>query len=54
VVSHFLQDVATHGTFTGFPQLGVVWQKMESSALRRAYAMAPHQKGQAACGVHVL
>jgi hypothetical protein len=45
VVSHFLTDYIRNGSFTGFPALGVQWQRMESDALRRAYSMQPKQKG---------
>ncbi|GBF92582.1 protease Do-like [Raphidocelis subcapitata] len=45
VVSHFLTDYVRNGKFTGFPALGVQWQRMESETLRRAYGMAPKQKG---------
>lgn len=30
---------------TGFPILGIEWQKMENPDLRRAMGMAPNQKG---------
>jgi hypothetical protein len=47
VVSHFMTDYVRHGKFTGFPALGVAWQRMESETLRRAYGMGPKQKGEA-------
>ncbi len=50
VVTHFLDDYTRTGTFSGFPALGVQWQRMESDALRRAYGMAPGQKGEGAAG----
>ena len=34
VINHFLDDYQRNGTFTGFPALGVQWQRMESAALR--------------------
>lgn len=34
VINHFLDDYERNGTFTGFPALGVQWQRMESAALR--------------------
>ena len=34
-----------NGHFTGFPQLGVRWQRMESDALKTSHGMAPGQKG---------
>ncbi|WIA13005.1 hypothetical protein OEZ85_006615 [Tetradesmus obliquus] len=45
VVHHFLNDYVANGHFTGFPSLGIQWQRMESAALRQAYKMAPGQKG---------
>ena len=33
------------GTFTGFPVLGIKWQRLESAALRESYALAPGTKG---------
>jgi hypothetical protein len=45
VVHHFLNDFINNGHFTGFPSLGIQWQRMESEALRTAYKMAPGQKG---------
>ena len=34
VIDHFLIDYKRNGDFTGFPALGVQWQRMESGALR--------------------
>lgn len=45
VVEHFLVDYQRTGTFSGFPAVGVQWQRMESDALRKAYKMKPGQKG---------
>ena len=47
VVRHFLEGVRRAGgaAYAGFPALNIVWQEMESKALKRAYGMAPHQKG---------
>ncbi|PSC68151.1 protease Do-like 9 [Micractinium conductrix] len=45
VVHHFLADYKRNGTYTGFPSLNVVWQELDSKALKRAYDMQPHQKG---------
>jgi len=45
VVHHFLTDFQRTAGFTGFPALGLQWQRMESDALRRAYGMAKGQKG---------
>jgi len=35
-----------NGRFTGFPALGIQWQRIESEALRKAYKMSPKQKGK--------
>jgi len=40
VVRHFLDDVAKNGRYTGFPILGVEWQKLENTDLRSACNMA--------------
>lgn len=45
VVRHFLMDYTKNGKYTGFPSLNLVWQEMDSKALKRAYGMMPHQKG---------
>ncbi|PRW60277.1 Protease Do-like 9 [Chlorella sorokiniana] len=45
VVRHFIEDYKRNGRYTGFPSLNVVWQEMDSKALKRAYRMEPHQKG---------
>lgn len=34
-----------NGHFTGFPQLGVRWQRMESDALKASHGMTSGQKG---------
>lgn len=34
-----------NGRFTGFPVMGMRWQRMESHALRSAYGMKKDQKG---------
>jgi S1-C subfamily serine protease len=44
VVRHFLVDYLRTGGYSGFPALGVQWQRMESDALRRAYG-ASEQRG---------
>jgi S1-C subfamily serine protease len=46
VVHHFLSDYVENGTFTGFPGLGIQWQRMESEALRKAHHMKQGQKGE--------
>jgi len=45
VIFHFLTDFIRNGTFTGFPILGVQWQRLESAAIRAAYKMEPQHKG---------
>lgn len=45
VIDHFLLDYKRNATFTGFPALGIHWQRMESDALRSSCGMAPGQKG---------
>lgn len=45
VINHFLDDFKRNGTFTGFPALGIQWQRMESAALRASYGMQEGQKG---------
>lgn len=32
--------------YTGFPSLNLVWQEMDSKALKRAYGMQEKQKGE--------
>ncbi|EFJ16952.1 hypothetical protein SELMODRAFT_154815 [Selaginella moellendorffii] len=45
VIEHFINDYKRSGDYTGFPILGVEWQKMENPDLRKAVGMAPNQKG---------
>ncbi|KAL0022757.1 hypothetical protein WJX77_012242 [Trebouxia sp. C0004] len=45
VIQHFLTDFRQNGKFTGFPVMGMKWQRMESHALRSAYKMKKEQKG---------
>lgn len=45
VIQHFLTDFRRNGQFTGFPVMGMKWQRMESHALRSAYKMKKEQKG---------
>lgn len=45
VVSHFIQDYERNGRYTGFPTLGIEWQKMENPDLRLSVGMKPNQKG---------
>ncbi|GFP79938.1 protease Do-like 9 [Phtheirospermum japonicum] len=45
VIAHFIQDFEKNGTYTGFPNLGIEWQKMENPDLRLSMGMKPDQKG---------
>ncbi|KAJ6794837.1 putative protease Do-like 9 [Iris pallida] len=45
VIMHFIHDYEKSGGYTGFPILGVEWQKMENPDLRKAMGMTPNQKG---------
>ncbi|ONK69482.1 uncharacterized protein A4U43_C05F23410 [Asparagus officinalis] len=45
VITHFIHDYEKSGEYTGFPILGIEWQKMENPDLRKAMGMAPEQKG---------
>lgn len=45
VIMHFIQDFEKSGEYTGFPILGVEWQKMENPDLRKAMGMTTDQKG---------
>lgn len=45
VIQHFIQDYEKSGEYTGFPIIGIEWQKMENPDLRKAMGMKPDQKG---------
>uniref|UniRef100_A0A061SEI7 Protease do-like 9-like n=1 Tax=Tetraselmis sp. GSL018 TaxID=582737 RepID=A0A061SEI7_9CHLO len=45
VIKHFITDFDRNGQYTGFPALGVEWQKMENPHLRNALGMKKTQKG---------
>ncbi|EPS65237.1 hypothetical protein M569_09541, partial [Genlisea aurea] len=45
VIIHFIQDYERNGAYTGFPILGVEWQKMENPDLRLSSGMKVDQKG---------
>ncbi|KAK9272004.1 hypothetical protein L1049_002373 [Liquidambar formosana] len=45
VIMHFIQDYEKNGAYTGFPILGVEWQKMENPDLRMSMGMESDQKG---------
>lgn len=39
VINHFITDFERTGGYTGFPILGIEWQKMENPQLRKALGM---------------
>ncbi|XP_057416006.1 protease Do-like 9 [Lotus japonicus] len=45
VIMHFIRDYEKNGSYTGFPILGVEWQKMENPDLRKSMGMRSDQKG---------
>ncbi|KAJ4826324.1 Protease Do-like 9 [Turnera subulata] len=45
VIKHFIRDYEKSGAYTGFPLLGIEWQKMENPDLRTAMGMKTDQKG---------
>lgn len=45
VIEHFITDYEKNGAYTGFPVLGIEWQKMENPDLRLSVGMKPNQKG---------
>lgn len=45
VINHFINDFERNGDYTGFPILGIDWQKIENPDLRKALGMEPQQKG---------
>ncbi|KAL3693549.1 hypothetical protein R1sor_007200 [Riccia sorocarpa] len=45
VIKHFLVDYERNGENTGFPSCGLLWQRLENSALRAALRMAQNQRG---------
>ncbi|CAH1420702.1 unnamed protein product [Lactuca virosa] len=45
VIMHFIQDYEKNGEYTGFPILGVEWQKMENPDLRMSMGMGNEHKG---------
>ncbi|GAB4815905.1 hypothetical protein N2152v2_002951 [Parachlorella kessleri] len=53
VINHFITDYERNGKYTGFPALGVEWQKMESPVLRSALGMKVRGVGYLFRGVRV-
>ncbi|XP_062233212.1 protease Do-like 9 [Phragmites australis] len=45
VIKHFIEDYEKSGDYTGFPVLGIEWQKMENPDLCKAMGMKSDQKG---------
>ncbi|KAG6584234.1 Protease Do-like 9 [Cucurbita argyrosperma subsp. argyrosperma] len=45
VILHFIRDYEKNGAYTGFPILGLEWQKMENPDLCEAMGMKKDQKG---------
>ncbi|KAJ8749892.1 hypothetical protein K2173_013807 [Erythroxylum novogranatense] len=45
VIMHFIHDYEKNGAYTGFPVLGVEWQKIENPDLRLSIGMGTNQKG---------
>lgn len=45
VIRHFITDYDRNGVYTGFPALGLEWQKMENPHLRESLGMAADAKG---------
>lgn len=45
VIHHFIDDFLRNGRYTGFPALGIEWQKLESPTLQKALGMRAGQKG---------
>ncbi|KAD4887917.1 hypothetical protein R6Q59_034989 [Mikania micrantha] len=45
VITHFIRDYEKNGEYTGFPILGVEWQKIENPDLRMSMGMGNEHKG---------
>ncbi|KAJ4902668.1 Protease Do-like 9 [Raphanus sativus] len=45
VIGHFIRDYEKHNKYTGFPVIGIEWQKMENPDLRKKMGMESNQKG---------
>jgi S1-C subfamily serine protease len=45
VVEHFLKDIEMNGTYTGFPDIGIQVQHMESEHIRKSVGMDQTQSG---------
>ena len=51
VIVHFLQDYARNGRYTGFPTLGLEWQKLENPDMRKYLKVREASASSAAPGV---
>ncbi|KAK3232863.1 protease Do-like, partial [Cymbomonas tetramitiformis] len=45
VIKHFITDFERNGHYTGFPALGIEWQKLENPTLRTALGMKAGERG---------
>eukprot|EP00271_Cylindrocystis_brebissonii_P010439 TRINITY_DN26626_c0_g1_i1.p1 TRINITY_DN26626_c0_g1~~TRINITY_DN26626_c0_g1_i1.p1 ORF type:complete len:713 (+),score=167.58 TRINITY_DN26626_c0_g1_i1:234-2372(+) len=45
VIEHFLEDIRRNGHYTGFCEIGVLWQNLENVALREYYSMSKEHTG---------
>jgi hypothetical protein len=51
VIHHFIADYERNGAYTGFPTLGVEWQKLENPHLRKSLGMKDGAKGVLLCQI---
>jgi S1-C subfamily serine protease len=54
VIHHFIADYEKNGSYTGFPTLGVEWQRLENPHLRRSLGMKEGDKGVLLCQIEPL
>ena len=45
IIIHFLEDVNNHGQFTGFCNLGIRWQPIESEHMRTYFQLDCKESG---------
>lgn len=45
VIQHFLEDVSKHNKFSGFVNLGIRWQAIESEHMRTYFQLKPKETG---------
>ena len=54
VIQHFIQDYERNGRYTGFPSLGIKWQKLENPDMREALGVANDAvSGRETTGVYI-